>query len=205
MSSLKDNQAQINFTSGTSDQKSEALEKFNAFISRQESYIADQIDKFKSDATENSSLQIQFRRENDLLRPVSGECPGWAFNVPRCFNGALDILYMSTKLKTGVLRGWTQGASFAFAAYDILYDANLDGVTLWSDCLKKFSRCIRVKTSASAGPMGEGVKGSRYAGKVDFDVLVPDSKRLRLIKKNEYSTTQDNFIRYLISGEEGYL
>ena len=37
------------------------------------------------------------KKENPLLRPPTGECQGWAFYVPRCFNAALDITFNASR------------------------------------------------------------------------------------------------------------
>lgn len=134
------------------------------------------------------------RGKEVLLRPLTGECQGWAFHVPRCFNTALDITFNS-RINPPC---WEQGVSFNFTAGDIIHDADTEGITLWSDCLKVINRQIQIKRASSAG-IGED--GIRYKGSVTFKLYATDEERKGMAPMGEFTTTQDNFIRFLISGE----
>lgn len=120
----------------------------------------------------------------------------WAFNVPSYFNAALDIAY-DTSAKNPC---WKQGSAFAFSANDIVYDVDLSGVKLWKNCMKFLSMSLRINRSTSAGVVETSSGFLRYAGIVVFDVLTPDANRQKLLKRKEIESSQDDFIRLLITG-----
>lgn len=174
------------------------LEKFNRLIREQEKSIENQKKLFekRKQKEPDARLHLLLRKSNDLLRPSSGECEGWAFHVPRCFNSALDISYDTN----GKIPSWKQGTSFSFSADDVITDVNIEGIELWSDCLKVIKRHLQIKTAASAGLGEDGENGFRYEGSVTFELAVPDEERKTLVSRGEITMTQDGFIRYLISG-----
>ena len=61
--------------------KNAALNKFNKLFEAHEKAFTSKKRKSKA------------RGKEALLRPLTGECQGWAFHVPRCFNAALDITF----------------------------------------------------------------------------------------------------------------
>lgn len=65
--------------------KNIALNEFNKLIEAQEKELTSQKTKKRK------------KKENPLLRPPTGECQGWAFYVPRCFNAALDITFNASR------------------------------------------------------------------------------------------------------------
>ena len=154
---------------------------------------------------EPAPLQLQLNRFSSLLRPSSGECEGWVFSIPTCFNPALDIYFIEkqeVKDKKVVRRWmeWSQGTTFSFEPNDVFYDAKIDGVSLWSDCMKMINHCVQVKFASPVRIEGEGDDSRRHPGSVVFDLLVPDKGRSRMVVEREVTTSQDGLIRYLISG-----
>ncbi len=162
--------------------KNAALNRFDKLIEAHEKAFTSKKRKSKA------------RGSEALLRPLTGECQGWAFHVPRCFNAALDISFNS-KVNPPC---WEQGVSFNFTADDIIHDADIAGIILWSDCLKIINRVIQIERASSAG-IGED--GSRYKGSVIFKLYATDEEREKMTPLGEFTTTQDDFIRFLISGE----
>ena len=117
--------------------------------------------------------------------------------VPQFFNDALDIKQterVKNKKKTLV---WTQGSSFSFKIGDTLYDTP-NAYRVWSEALKSINLCIQVKTTSSAGST-EGDSG-RFPGSVTFTILTPNKDRSKIVERGEHIMTQDDFVRFLISG-----
>ncbi|MGI6252098.1 MAG: hypothetical protein ACOYJV_01545 [Aminivibrio sp.] len=151
-------------------------------------------------------LTRQSNRFSRTLRPPTGTCKEWAFNVPRCFNRALDITYIEkqkTENKKVVKRWmeWSQGTTFSFEAYDLFYDVNTEGIELWRDCLKVFRRCVKVTYATPTKIESVGLNSRRYPGAVEFNLMIPDKDQKKLIVDHVVTTTQDGLIRFLISGD----
>jgi len=138
------------------------------------------------------------KRFTDLLKDPAAEiAAGWYMCVPPCFNDALDIKQterVENKKKTLV---WTQGSSFSFKTGDILYDTP-KAYQLWSEALEDINLCIQVKTASSAGS-AEGDSG-RVPGSITFSILTPNKDRSMIVERGEHTMTQDDFVRFLISG-----
>jgi hypothetical protein len=134
----------------------------------------------------------------DLLKEPPGEtAKGWYMCVPPCFNDALDIKQterIKNKKKTLM---WTQGSSFSFKTGDTIYDTP-DAYKVWSEALKTIGLCVQVKTGASAVP-AEGDTG-RFAGSVTFSILTPNNDRSKIVERGDHTMSQDEFVRFLISG-----
>ena len=140
-------------------------------------------------------------RENrltDLLKdPFAETTEGWYMCVPSCFNDALDVKQterIENKKKTLV---WTQGPSFCFKTGDTIYDTS-NTYQVWAEALKTIGLCVQVKTGAGAGPT-EGGTG-RFVGSVTFAILTPNKDRSKIVERGEHSMSQDDFVRFLISG-----
>lgn len=152
----------------------------------------------------------QLNRFSSLLRPPTGVCEDWAFNVPRCYNDSLDILYIEKQKvenKKVVKRWmeWSQGTTFSFRQNDVFYDVNVEGVPLWKDCMALIGRCIRVTYASPARIEGDGAKSERHPGSVEFELLVPNEQRDKLVVDRALNTTQDGLVRFLITGDLGLL
>lgn len=137
-------------------------------------------------------------RHTDLLKDPSAEfADGWYMCALTCFNEALDIKQterVQNKNKTTV---WTQGSSFAFKAGDMLYDTP-EAYRIWSEALKHIGLCVQVDSASSAGPT-EGRIG-RFSGTVSFSIFTPNEDRSKIVRRSTQTISQDDFIRFLISG-----
>lgn len=137
-------------------------------------------------------------RLTELLKDPSAEAPeGWYMCVPSCFNDALDIRLTSRSVNKQKLLVWTQGSSFYFNAGDTIYDT-ADAYKVWSEALKSIGICVQVKVGLSAG-LNEGGTG-RYGGSVTFAILTPNKDRSKIVECCQHSMSQDDFVRFLISG-----
>lgn len=140
-------------------------------------------------------------RENrltDLLKEPSAETTeGWWMCVPSCFNDALDIKQTERVANKRKALVWTQGSSFHFSAGDVIYDTP-EAYKVWSEALKSIGVCVQIKIGSSAGPI-EGGTG-RYPGSVTFAILTPNEERTKIVERAEHSMSQDDFVRFLISG-----
>lgn len=162
---------------------------------------------------ENLTANHLSKRSEALLRPHDIKKPygdaeiqkaaarqEWFLFVPKAFNAALDIAQTSrTENKTKKL-AWTQGNGFAFKAWDVLYDTP-EANQVWSQALQKISLALQIKEASEAFQPKEKDR-PRYPGRVTFAVFSPNPERTQLIKKGTLSMTQDDFIRFLIDGDE---
>jgi len=137
-------------------------------------------------------------RLTDLLRdPVGGTAEGWYMCVPSCFNDALDIKQTERVENKKKVLVWTQGSIFSFKSGDTVYDTP-DAYKVWSEALKTIGLCVQVKTGAGAAAI-EGKTGG-FPGSVTFLILTPNKSRSKLVERGLHSMSQDDFVRFLISG-----
>lgn len=132
-----------------------------------------------------------------VARPERDGTPDWAFNVPRHFNDALDIRWtqkVSDKIASWV---WTQGSSFAFKAWDVIHT---NGQKKRVSADGQLGIFIQIN---SALPAGANDADSEFPGSVKFTLFDEINGRMNEVTK--VSTTQDNFIRFLITGNADYL
>jgi hypothetical protein len=138
-------------------------------------------------------------RQEKLLKSPYESNSDWYFDVPPCFNQALDIC-QTERITDGKLRLiWTQGSAFSFQAGDTLYShCNVYGCC-WREALKKMTCCVSILEAESATPQNK--EKPRNPGKVVFKQYSVDRKTNQL--REEYSRvemTQDDFVRFLIKG-----
>ncbi len=137
-------------------------------------------------------------RLTDLLKDPSAEtADGWYMCVRKCLNAALDIKQTERIVNKKKTLVWTQGSSFHFKTGDTIYDTP-DAYQVWSEALKTIGLCVQIKTGTSAGPT-VGSTG-RFPGSVTFSILTPTKDRSKVVDRGEHSMSQDDFLRFLISG-----
>lgn len=133
----------------------------------------------------------------DLLKdPETDGTPGWFLNVPRCFNDALDIRQTERKVDGKSSLVWTQGTTFSFKAGDVLY-CSPAGHETWAESMAVIKVCVQIK-AASKATSGDG---QRNPGTVAFERFHPCPENKRLVCSDRHATTQDGFVRFLITGE----
>jgi hypothetical protein len=103
---------------------------------------------------------------------------------------------------------WTQGVEFSFKVGDIIYDCK-QAYEQWSKALQHIQMAIQISNATDATVWqfhaNESVKSSaptRHSGIVMFEVLRPNDDKSKLTKSSSHVLTQDEFVRFLITGEE---
>ena len=137
----------------------------------------------------------------------------WFIYVPMCFNDCLDIAKTDRRVKTGCQKQdkktgkmreetktkkvWTQGSRFAFHRGCTLYDTP-KAYDSWGDAINEIKYCVSIHSGESAeSAMNEK---PRKSGKVEFSILSPSFRTMRLKEIGTYTLTQVDFIRFLIKG-----
>lgn len=152
------------------------------------------LELLKKNTANNTPRQ---NRSLDLLKQPEKDSEGWFMNVPSCFNGALDIRQTERVVKGKKSLDWTQGAFFSFKSGDTIYDTP-EAYKVWSEALKQIKVCLTVKNATSAG--NNESDNIRYPGSVTFAILKPDKQRTKLIEQEQRTLSQDEFVKFLITG-----
>ena len=146
------------------------------------------------------------KRLIELLRRPDVLTTDWFMFVPSCFNAALDIQETVRIIKDqGEKRGalqWTQGSKFSFSVGDVVYDTPR-AYEKWSEALKHIRHCFHVRAATSVAPANGA--SQRSAGRVTFDLLIPDKSKTKLTLGSKHDMTQDEFVRLLIAGSSSQL
>lgn len=143
---------------------------------------------------ENLKKRGRKRLKTLLKNPESDHDENWYMAVPPCFNDALDI-----KWNYGIPNsGWTQSGCFSFKDADTIYDSTR-AYGEWSEALKHTNFYIQIKTGI---PAGQAEGGTRFPGSVILEFYTPDANRTKIVKRGKHSMTQDDFVRFLISGPD---
>jgi hypothetical protein len=149
-----------------------------------------------------------------LKDPQGASHTSWHLWLPPHFNTSLDIRYTSrqqVKNKEVIRkwRDWAQGSNFYFNEGAIIYDRDVSSLETWGDKLDTIDFYIVLgptqpvsfrgnpgyAASADDGTPGTG----RNPGSVNFKVYVPTSDH-RSIVSEEHDVSQDQFVRYAITG-----
>lgn len=139
-------------------------------------------------------------RSLDLLKSPNGDKPedDWFVYLPPCFNDALDIRQTERKVDGKKVMRWTQGTFFSFKAGDKIYDTP-QAYQQWSDALQHTDICILVQQATDVSLSEDGK--SRFPGSVTFSICKPDKQRKNLVEQERRTFTQDEFVRFLITGQ----
>ena len=155
-------------------------------------------------------LRKRDRKLETLLSDFpAGFAVGWRLAVPACFRDALDIKWAERRKDGTSVWRWIQGSSFDFKQGDTLYDVpEADGG--WGDALRRLGFCIAVTDASPALPAKPAAVRPetpedvpRDAGLVAFDVLEPNDSRTSLVRTGQRTLSQDDFVRFLICGDQG--
>jgi hypothetical protein len=138
----------------------------------------------------------------------------WHLWLPAHFNTSLDLRYIwrqQTKDKVVVRKWkeWAQGANFCFNEGSIIYDRDVSSLATWGDKLNAIdfyvvlgqTRPVSIRSGAASDAAEDASPGRavRHPGFVNFRILVPTNDH-RSIIASEHTVTQDQFVRYAISG-----
>jgi hypothetical protein len=125
--------------------------------------------------------------------------PAWRFCVPACFLDSLDIHATVRKKDGHAEETATQGPNLAFRAGAVLYDHPAAYREAWRDALAQV-RLVAVVDAATPASAAGGESGPSR-GTVEMRVLAPDRGGNGLHEVAARTTTQDGFVRFLITGE----
>ena len=149
-----------------------------------------------------------------LKEPDTATHNSWYLWLPPHFNTSLDLRYIwrqQVKNKEVVRKWkeWAQGSSFCFNEGAIIYDRDVSSLVTWGDKLDAIdfyvvlgaTQPVSLRAStASEASTDEGLGGvQRHPGSVNFKVFLPTSDH-RSTFSHEQTVTQDQFVRYAISG-----
>jgi hypothetical protein len=139
-------------------------------------------------------------RTTDILSEFSGRYAyGWFMHVPTFFREYLDIRLTKRRENKERVNMWTQGSRFNFKEGCLLYDTP-NYQLQWSEAMRFINVGFQVKGATPATPRNAAKKLGRDQGYVEFDVLLPNSSRTRLIRSVTKVLAQDDFVRILITG-----
>lgn len=140
-------------------------------------------------------------------------CEGWAFAPSLGHADALGLVLArrqrtEERLVDGRLvkektfyRVWTQTSAFDFRAGYLIHSApSREGVP-WGEQIARIGRSVQVLDAMQASPGGSLM--ARDPGFVSFRLYYPAPRGNRLLPAMSYTLTQDDFVRYLITGDMG--
>lgn len=149
-----------------------------------------------------------------LKDPHGASHSSWYLWLPPHFNTSLDIRYISrqqVKNKEVIRKwkDWAQGSNFCFNEGSIIYDRDVSSFETWGDKLDAIDFYIVLGPTQPVSFRGnpgfdaladDGMPGTgRNPGSVNFKVYVPTSDH-RSIVTEEHTVSQDQFVRYAITG-----
>ena len=149
-----------------------------------------------------------------LKDPHGASHTSWHLWLPPHFNTSLDIRYISrqqVKNKEIVRKwkDWAQGSSFCFSEGAIIYDRDVSSLATWGDKLDAINfyivlgptRPVSFRGNPGHVESADDVtrESGRNPGSVNFKVYVPTSDHRSAVSK-EHNVSQDQFVRYAITG-----
>ncbi len=204
--------------------KNAELDKLAAVIDAATKKTGDGSGKRKTLA-ENPFLGFETRPDVKNIFTLEGGYVAWAFPLTRHFSRAAGIRKnvrswfrkdekgdkipvldkFGKQMKTAAgLDAWkkdydiklVQSSLFNFREGDTLYDAAGAGDATWGDFIKRGGRTAKI---LKALPVTKKRGEERFAGRVDFVLL--QARDGKLSEEGRYITTQDSFVRFLITGD----
>ncbi len=150
----------------------------------------------------------------NLLKSPSAPTPSsWHLCLPPHFNAALGLKFSyKQKVTNGQVaerwKEWVQSGNFDFNEGSIIYDTDVCGLNSWGEKLAVIESFVVIgKTRpVSLRNFNEDatdlVKTHRDPGLVTFKIYAPDPESgLKSICLREVTSTQDEFVRFAISGK----
>ena len=149
-----------------------------------------------------------------LLKCPSTSTPSsWHLSLPPHFNTALGLKFSyRQKVRNGKVverwKEWTQSGSFCFNEGTIIYDRDVYGLKTWGEKLVAINTYVVIGKTIPVSlriinDVGTGFKKTRRdPGLVTFKIYGLDHEsRLKSTFIREASSTQDDFVRFAISGK----
>jgi hypothetical protein len=174
------------------------------------------VDAAEAEATLDFLISGSRRAGKNLLKCPSAPTPlSWHLCLPPHFNTALGLKFsQKQKVTNGQVtdrwKEWVQSGNFDFNEGSIIYDKNVCGLKTWGEKLAVIESYVVIgKTRPiSLRILNDETTGfkmtSRDPGLVTFKIYVPDrdpESSLKSICISEVTTTQDEFLRFAISGK----
>jgi hypothetical protein len=144
---------------------------------------------------ENRSLEL-------LKNPESDYEKSWAMCVPVAFNDALDIKRSERTVDGRKTICWTQGSSFSFREGDTIYDSPR-AYHDWDEALKHINLFVQVQEATSVVRSKD--PHVRSPGSLTFLIFMPNRDRTGVIARARHTLSQDDFVRFLITGPDDEL
>jgi len=179
------------------------------FSPQSPSYAVDAVDAL---ATLDSLITGSRKVGKKLLKCPSAPSPSsWHLSLPPHFNTALGLKFsqkQKVKNKQVVERWkeWVQSGNFDFDEGSIIYDRDVHGLKAWGEKLAAIESYVVIGKTRPVSlriykDETTGFKETmRDPGLVTFKIYVPDSS-LGSICIREVTSTQDEFVRFAISGK----
>lgn len=148
-----------------------------------------------------------------LKRPFAPTPPSWHLCLPPHFNTALGLRFLQKqKVKNKQVadrwKEWVQSGNFDFNEGSIIYDKDVCGLKTWGEKLAAIESYVvigktRPISLRTFDDEATGLKHTkRDPGLVTYKIYVPDPESsLKSICTREITTTQDEFVRFAISGK----
>lgn len=156
---------------------------------------------------------------SSTLRPeewTGGWCAGWAYPLCDAFADNLDLRLRPKKVKKIPVKVWGQGSAFSFTHGMIQCPPEImrkkwgdfppEGITIF-----KIEKGIPAEPAVAetkpqpakdGKPAVPGKPGTpRDPGKVEITVWRNEPGKIQLVKVDHFCTTQDDFVRFLITGD----
>lgn len=146
-----------------------------------------------------------------LKYPSATTPPSWHFCLPPHFNTALGLKFsQKQKVKNKQVaerwKEWVQSGSFCFSEGSIIYDRDVCGLKTWGEKLASIESYVvigkarPVSLRSFKDEVTDLVKTKRDPGFVTFKIYVP-KPTLGSVCIREVTATQDEFVKFLISGK----
>lgn len=147
-----------------------------------------------------------------LKDPHAATHSSWHLWLPAHFNTSLDLRFIwrqQTKSKEVVRKWkeWSQGSSFCFNEGAMIYDRDVSGLETWGEKLDAIGFYVVIGPSMPATSQPgrnsnaeDSNSAIRNPGSVNFKIYTPTSNHGSVIAE-EHTVTQDQFVRYAITGK----
>jgi hypothetical protein len=148
-----------------------------------------------------------------LKKPSDPTPPSWHLCLPPHFNTALGLRFLQkqkvkNKQVTERWKEWVQSGNFDFSEGSIIYDKDVCGLKTWGEKLAAVDSYVVIGKTRPISlrichDEATGFKQTnRDPGLVTFKIYVPEPElSLKSICIREVSATQDEFVRFAISGK----
>lgn len=150
----------------------------------------------------------------NLLKCPSTPTPSsWHLCLPPHFNAALGLKFSYKQKVTNRQvaerwKEWVQSGNFDFNEGSIIYDIDVCGLYTWGEKLAAIKSYVVIGKTRPVSlrifneDTTDLVKPHRDPGQVTFKIYVPDPESgLKSICLREVTSTQDEFVRFAISGK----